>query len=150
MAKKKDNPVSYRILVTGSRDWTDKPTLRHAIFQTWQAAGSPKQTILIVGGARGADTYAQLCGESFGFIIELYEADWEKEKRSAGPQRNQRMVNSGANICLAFLIPPSKGTADCIKKAEKAGIPVEIYYQSDEHLAKLQELDQYKIVFKGL
>ena len=117
----------YRILITGGRDWTDKATLRHAIFNTWQHAGSPKETVLIVGGARGADTYAELCGEAFGFTIERYDADWATAGRGAGPQRNQRIVNSGADICLAFLMEGSKGTADCIKRANKAKIPVEIY-----------------------
>jgi hypothetical protein len=133
MSKKKEVPEPYRILVTGARDWKDKAIIRHALFNTWQKAGSPKinsdipNVVLIVGRARGADTFAEIVGEAFGFTIEPYEADWEHKGKGAGPQRNQQMVNSGADICLAFLHEGSKGTADCIKRAEKAEIPVEIY-----------------------
>ena len=126
MAKKED-AVPYRILITGSRDWNDKPTIRHAIFSAWEKAGRPKKTVLICGGARGADTYSEICGRAFGFTIEKYEANWKEEGRSAGPQRNQRMVDSGADICLAFLREVSKGTADCIKRVEKAKIPIQIH-----------------------
>jgi hypothetical protein len=120
-------PEPYRILITGSRDWKDKAVIRHAIFSTWQKAGSPKNTVVIVGRAHGADTIAETCSEAFGFTIEPYEADWRKEGRAAGPKRNQRMVDSGADICLAFPHDGSKGTADCMKRAEKAKIPVAIY-----------------------
>jgi hypothetical protein len=126
MAKKKA-PVTYRILITGARDWRDKAIVRHAIFSTWEEAGRPKDTVVIVGRAKGADTFAEICAEAFGFTIEPYTANWKKQHKAAGPIRNQRMVDSGADICLAFLHEGSIGTADCIRKAEKAGIPVEIY-----------------------
>lgn len=127
MKKQKAQP--YRILITGSKNWTDKATIRHAIFETWKGVGSPKNTVLLVDGARGANSYAQRCGEAFGFIIEQHNAGWKIENKSAGPQRNQHMVNAGADICLAFLIEPSVGTIDCIERAKEAGIPVEIYSQ---------------------
>jgi len=126
----------YRILVTGSRNWTDKPTIRHAIFQTWQNAGSPRDTILVSGNAkRGADRYAEICGDGFGFEVERIPANWDEEGKSAGPKRNQRMVNLGADICLAFPLEDSIGTIDCIKKAKKAKIPVHIY----EEFAKIKD-----------
>jgi hypothetical protein len=34
------------------------------------------------------------------------------------------MVSLGADICLAFPQPGSKGTWDCARKAADAGIPV--------------------------
>lgn len=127
--------MTYRILVTGSRDWTDKPTIRHAIFQTWQSAGSPKDTVLVSGHARGADRYAEICGDAFGFTVERHPAKWDEEGKSAGPKRNQRMVNLDADICLAFPLENSIGTPDCIKKAKKAKIPIHIY----EEFAKVKD-----------
>jgi hypothetical protein len=122
--------MTYRILITGSRVWENVEIISDAIISTWQEAGSPKDTILIVGRARGVDTFAEMFGETLGFTIEPHKAHWEKEGKSAGHQRNQRMVNSGADICLAFLRNGSKGTANCIKLAEKAGIPVQIYKEN--------------------
>lgn len=42
----------------------------------------------------------------------------------AGLVRNQLMVDLGADICLAFPLPGSRGTWDCMGRAEAAGIKV--------------------------
>lgn len=42
----------------------------------------------------------------------------------AGFDRNQEMVNLGADVCLAFPIGRSPGTRDCVKRARLAGIRV--------------------------
>ena len=120
--------MTYRILVTGSRDWTDKPTIRHAIFDTWEAAGRPKNTVLVSGACpTGADRYSEICGDAFGFTVERHEADWAQYRKGAGPKRNQLMVDLDADVCLAFPREGSKGTVDCIKRAEKAKIPLQRY-----------------------
>ena len=125
--------MTYRILVTGSRDWTDWATIRHAIFNTWEKAGRPKDTILVSGACpTGADAYAETCGDAFGFTVERHEADWAQYHKSAGPLRNQLMVDLGADICLAFPREGSRGTADCMKKAEKAKIPVQVYKEYED------------------
>jgi hypothetical protein len=41
-----------------------------------------------------------------------------------GHLRNQAMVDRGADVCLAFPLPDSRGTIDCMKRAKRAGIPV--------------------------
>ena len=118
--------MTYRILVIGSKDWEDLDTVRHAIFETWKNAGSPKNTVLVSGGAEGAEIYASICGDAFGFTVERHKAN-QKLERSAGAQRNQRMVGLGANVCLVFARVGSKGTANCINLVKKARIPIENY-----------------------
>lgn len=76
--------------------------------------------------------------------VERYPADWQRTcdgrcthaRRfkngkpwcpSAGPLRNQYMVNLGADECLAFPLPGSRGTWDCVRRARAAGIPVVIH-----------------------
>lgn len=52
-----------------------------------------------------------------------YPADWEKHGRAAGPIRNEKMLIVGTpDMVLAF--PGGRGTADMIRKAEAAGLPV--------------------------
>ena len=34
------------------------------------------------------------------------------------------MVNAGADLCLAFPLGESRGTRDCVRRADAAGIPV--------------------------
>jgi hypothetical protein len=91
------------------------------------------EVTVVHGGAKGADTIAAEFAKAFGMKVEAHLADWQAYHRAAGPLRNQKMVDLGADICLAFLMPDSKGTADCIRKAKKAGIPITItpYKESD-------------------
>jgi len=59
---------------------------------------------------------------------EVHRADWKKYGRAAGPIRNKQMVELGADLCLAFPDHPkghgSRGTWNCVKLAQQAGIPV--------------------------
>ncbi len=105
-----------RILVTGSRFWTQKDVIRQAL------AAAPAGSTVVHGAARGADRLADAVAKELGFTPEPYPADWTGLKKRAGSVRNQKMVDLGADVCLAFPGPESKGTWDCVKKARAAGI----------------------------
>lgn len=81
---------------------------------------------LVHGKARGADQMAEAIAIELGWDVEAHAAEWTKYGRAAGSLRNQAMVNAGADICLAFPLPSSIGTRDCIRRAEIAGIPVRV------------------------
>lgn len=122
-----------RILVTGSRNWTDKVTIAKAIREAWLVEGRPYGVTVVHGGARGADYIAGVYAKRLGFSVEVHALDdaaWKKYGKAAGPKRNQEMVDKGADICLAFIKDESKGATGCAAMAEKAGIPV-IYYRED-------------------
>jgi len=116
-----------RILVTGSRYWRDLHTVEVALREVWlkhHAGAAPEDTVVVHGGARGADACAAVLAPRMGFKVEEHPADWDRHGKAAGPIRNQYMVDLGADVCLAFPIGESRGTRDCIRAAEKAGIPV--------------------------
>lgn len=117
----------FRILVTGSRQWTDT----HAIYAALvEVDPLPWRTPLVIHGAcpTGADAIAdQLAREYLYWDVEKYPADWSIGK-AAGPQRNQRMVDAGADVCLAFISPPSRGTLDTVARCDVARIPVRKFY----------------------
>jgi hypothetical protein len=125
-----------RILITGGRSWDNYWTINDAILDvcSWQDKMNldpdfnPSSITVIHGNARGADTLAGEIAKVHLMAVEVYPARWDIYGRGAGPIRNQEMVDSGADICLAFLMPGSVGTADCVKRAEKAGIEVRKYY----------------------
>src|ERR1044071_1065880 len=115
-----------RILVTGSRKWTDKM----AVLRTLNKAvgfldpdGDPYDVIIVHGGADGADELADQVAVGNGWHIEEYEYDpmlYEGDPRN----RNTYMVDLGADLCVAFYIPPigrKGGTRDCYEKAITAG-----------------------------
>ena len=117
-----------RILVTGSRDWTDLRTLSHALMATWDY-----ERITVVHGAcpTGADEMADWVArhlmpqlEVLCVDVETHPADWNQYGKSAGFRRNAEMVNLGADICLAFIKNESKGATHTAALAERAGIPV--------------------------
>lgn len=117
-----------RILVTGSRAWTDRTAVTKALFDEGVKV-SPLGTkwsdiTLVHGAARGLDTIAAEIASDLGMQVEAYPADWETFGRAAGHRRNAVMVASGADICLAFPLGESRGTRGCMRLAEKAGIPV--------------------------
>lgn len=128
-----------RILVTGSREWTDTGAIFNALLN---AAKQESNVTLVHGGAKGADFIANRWAEHFQWTIEEHPANWDscgpdcddshKRVRYDGTKycprsgfiRNAEMVNLGADICLAFYKGTSKGTDMCAKLAEKAGIKV--------------------------
>lgn len=121
----------FRILVTGSRNWTDHDIVHDAMTAEarWRSPLGTRwsEMTLIHGAARGLDTIAAELAAEIGMQIEPYPADWTTFGKSAGHRRNAVMVASGADVCLAFPISESRGTRGCMKLAEKAGIRVIVY-----------------------
>lgn len=110
-----------RILVTGSRDWTDRAFMWDVLNKV-----SPVNAVIIHGACpTGADKAADewvACQPDI--TVERYPADWEKYGKRAGFIRNSEMVNLGADICLAFIKDDSRGASMTALLAERAGIVV--------------------------
>lgn len=118
-----------------------------------RAGGRP--LVIRHGAAAGADSLAGLLAARSGTPTEEWPALWRREdgstrggydraealrvravysppgqpfNRAAGPERNQAMVDAGADECLAFkaLGAGNRGTQHCIDAATAAGIPVTV------------------------
>lgn len=118
-----------RILVTGSRDWSDEQIIRSALSLAWHDLGKPADAVLVQGECHlgGADKIAADTWSGWGYPIEGHPAERDANGRILGPERNARMVALGADLCLAFPLPSSRGTRNCMRLAREAGIPVRIY-----------------------
>lgn len=116
-----------RLLVTGDRNWRDAQRVHDALIAT-RTTHHEEEVVLISGDARGADTYADVIGQLLGFTVERYPADWNVHGRAAGPIRNQQMLESGVDYCIAFHddLGSSRGTRDMVERCERAGIEVRI------------------------
>ncbi|MGY2987729.1 SLOG family protein [Bradyrhizobium sp. USDA 4508] len=111
-----------RVLVCGGRKYRD----RNAVFRTldMRHAATPISVILH-GGATGADAMAAEWAAVNGVEALEYLADWKKLGPQAGPKRNADMIKYGQpDLVLAF--PGNAGTADMVEKAERAGIAFEL------------------------
>lgn len=143
--------MSARVIVTGSRVWSDADAIGAALLEAWHDACQVGHDGIVVvhGAAPGADSLADLWAighRGLGVDRDPYPADWSqcgpecrpecrpghrRERRgggeycpTAGHRRNQAMVDAGALLCLAFPIGESTGTRDCMRRAVAAGIPV--------------------------
>jgi YspA, cpYpsA-related SLOG family len=118
-----------RILITGSREWTDWRLLHWALKDAARGVRWDEVTVVHGDCPSGADFFAGDFARCAGMTEERHPADWDKHGKAAGPIRNQEMVNAGADVCLAFFQPgaANRGTRDCASRAERAGIPVRRY-----------------------
>jgi hypothetical protein len=117
-----------RLLVCGSRTWTDSVLLARAVEQVVAEHGQGRAgVVLIEGDARGADRLAGALARARGWELEAYPADWQRHGRAAGMRRNARMLRQGRpERVIAFTddLASSRGTADMVRRAHSAGLPV--------------------------
>lgn len=109
-----------RVLVTGGRDYAQQQRVNYALHAVH--AKYPV-SVLIRGGARGADELAKRWAQANGIPYDEYAADWDKHGRSAGHIRNAEMLKEGKPDCVVAF-PGGRGTAGMVAIARKAGIPV--------------------------
>jgi hypothetical protein len=124
-------PTPFRVLVTGSRHARGADHERRIRLAILEATGHLKvsemgRVVLVHGDAPGVDAIAVAIVRSLPWPIQIesHPARAFGAWPECGPRRNSHMVSLGADICLAFPQPGSKGTWDCARKAADAGIPV--------------------------
>lgn len=122
-----------RIIVTGSRTWSDADAIRNRLAVQWDRPG-----IVIVHGAcpRGVDAIASAWVRKVqhhngpdAITEEPHPADWDRHGRRAGFIRNAEMVAAGADVCWAFIRGQSKGATHCARLALEAGIELHVWRQ---------------------
>lgn len=109
------------LLVCGGRDFGSMNLLYQTLGDFLIA--HPDVDSLIHGGAKGADVMAGFWANKIRLPVRVFEADWARDGNAAGPRRNQRMLDLGRpSYVVAF--PGGVGTADMVRRAKKAGLPV--------------------------
>ena len=105
-----------RVVVTGGRGFIGRDEIFYALDDVRPVA-------LASGGATGVDAIAKDYAEARGIPFTEYPADWRTHGRRAGPLRNRTMLD-GFKPDLVLAFPGGRGTADCVRQARAAGIPV--------------------------
>lgn len=109
-----------RLLVTGSRGWTDAELIRRELAARYRPG-----TVLVSGACpRGADAIAERAWARMGGWTERHPAQWDRYGRRAGMLRNQEMADLGADECVAFILDRSPGATAAARMAERTGIRV--------------------------
>jgi hypothetical protein len=132
--------MTYRVLITGSRDWAKPLTVRDELNRVRASAGP----LTLVHGAcpTGADAIGSAWAVQLkhaGVVEKKHPAQWRRNGKrdlSAGRRRNAEMVAEGADRCLAFIglcakprcphrgLHGSHGATHAAMLADEADIPV--------------------------
>lgn len=121
----------YYCLIVGSRDFSNYAFMTQ---KTDQELGANKsRTIVISGGARGADALAKRYANDNGLSYIEFPANWNLFGNRAGYIRNEEMhryIADHSSIenrkVIAFWDGSSKGTAHSIKLAKEYNNPITI------------------------
>ena len=137
--------MSYKLGIVGSRVWTSKTG------QVWnKKITDPKQyvfdkmdqyvskhgkpSLVISGGAKGADTYGVQWAQSRGIQTKEYKPDQRlintTNFRNAAMTRNTDIVNNSDRV-VAFWDKKSTGTKDTLTKAKKSKKKVSYFNVGD-------------------
>lgn len=108
------------VLVCGGRNYWDQ----QAVFGVLSGLHHDQPiSLLIHGGAKGADSLAGVWAYRNGVPCREFAADWEKYGKSAGPIRNRQMLDEGKpELVVAF--PGGAGTRHMIEAAARRGLPI--------------------------
>lgn len=117
-----------KVLVFGSRTWVDQRVIERELRKL------PRTTILVHGAAPGADNIGGYVGQTLGFTIRPYPADWTTYGKGAGTIRNQKMLDmehlsdEPIDLALCFHDDPGlgKGSADMHRRLLTATPSIEV------------------------
>ena len=101
-----------KVAVIGSRDFNDYEEVK-------QTLSTINITLLVSGGAKGADTLGERYAKEHNIETKIFLPDWEKHGKKAGFLRNTDIINE-SDLVIAFWDGQSKGTKDSIEKAFKS------------------------------
>lgn len=111
-----------KILITGSRGWTDRNKVEHAIKNY---GGLENSVIIVHGGAVGADSIANSIAKSYGLVCHVHYPNWNKFGKKAGIIRNEEMLlKENPDVVLAFWDRKSPGTKHMMDFATSQGYEV--------------------------
>lgn len=109
-----------RIAVVGSRNFSN------ADIVTAFVRSLTSTSVVISGGARGADTWAEDAAKQNSLQTEICHVDWVRLGRRAGPIRNAEIVAATDQV-VAFWNGKNRGTLNTILSARAAGLPILIF-----------------------
>lgn len=112
-----------RLVIAGSRDDVTYQQVEDAIDMWVEVNGVPD--LVIVGGARGVDTYAQTEAEIRDWKVLVLRADWALHGKRAGYLRNKEMAMAGTHL-LALRANRSRGTGMMIDLANDFDLEVTV------------------------
>jgi hypothetical protein len=107
-----------KLIIAGSHSFRDYQLLCQTL-----APERTRITLVITGGARGAEQLGYRWAWKHAVKHQLFRADWERFGKSAGVRRNHQMAQA-SDMLLAFWDGRSAGTRHMISCMQQLGKPV--------------------------
>lgn len=111
--------MGMKLCVFGGRDFTNYDYVKEVLKDL-------DIDEIVCGGAKGADYLGAWFAKDNDITISLFEANWDKYGRSAGPMRNAEM-SEYCTDAIGFWDGRSSGTGHMRETCKKMGKPVEIF-----------------------
>lgn len=124
--------MCQRIIIAGSRDFTDYDYLEREVDSYFKKIEVDKTKVTIISGAaRGVDRLGEVYAEKHNIDLVRCPADWKRYGKAAGPKRNGEMAaysmaDGCVGVLLAFWNGKSSGTKNMIDTANKYNLKVHI------------------------
>lgn len=112
-----------RIVVTGSREWNDKPLVYRVMDDLHVKYGIE---VVFHGEAAGLDGIVKMWALERG--LPVFGCPYASAHgKAGGPIRNGWLLKYGQpDLLVAFPLKHSVGTWNCVTQAKRAGIPIRI------------------------
>jgi hypothetical protein len=122
--------TKVKLAIVGSRDFASDEfygymSNKMAEFMKEENLEFEDIEYVVSGGAKGVDSMAERWAKDNSLPMKIYEANWNKYGKSAGPIRNTLIVEDCSHV-VAFP-GAGTGTRDTIRKAELDGKYMKIY-----------------------
>lgn len=108
-----------RVIICGGRSFDDYEMLERELDALH---AQHRFTHVIHGAAKGADSFGEHWAQSRHLEVEKVPAHWRELGKKAGAVRNAEMLTRKPQLVIAF--KGGKGTANMVRQAEAAGVPV--------------------------
>lgn len=144
-----ENFDEYRILIAGGRDFRYQKFLFRTMDRLTESIDKP--IVVIHGDAKGADRLGRDWAKFRNHKIETFPANWKKHGRSAGPIRNQQMLDEGKPHKVV-VFPGGTGSEHMMNITENAQIPLNCptmrnYYPNDWVIIRVNgNIPHYKVL----
>ena len=132
-----------KLAVVGSQTFSSYDTLSIVLDEIRKLY---EITVIVSGGAKGADSLAEIYAADNNITTDIYPAEWDKYGKGAGFIRNKTIWDN-SDLGVAFWDGKSKGTAHSFKLSEKQSKILYVFdfvkphfYRHDKLKTKLNNL----------
>lgn len=108
-----------KTIIAGTRTCPQKHVLAALEACPWTSEIS----LVLCGGAKGADHWGQEWAVSTDRLVEYFPAEWMRHGKKAGPIRNREMAEAAEALILVW-DGKSKGSANMKREAERMGLKI--------------------------